>query len=106
MDQKYSAMNAENRKHRRQTTRIEAIIIDTEGLLVSKCVMVNVSAGGARLRQLESIEVPDKFALLLTSNGTVRRQCEVAWRSEKEIGVKFISAQSARDQTGQYKIDA
>ena len=97
MDRGQYAMTSGKRKHRRQSVRIKANIIDTAGLPVGKCVVANVSVGGAKLTQLESIEVPDKFVLVLAGDGTVRRQCDVVWRLEKEIGVKFISAPSARD---------
>ena len=90
MDRGQYAMTSGKRKHRRQAVRIKANIVDTAGLPVGTCVMANVSVGGAKLTQLESIEVPDKFVLVLAGDGTVRRQCDVVWRLEKEIGVKFI----------------
>ena len=92
-------MTLQKRKHKRQNVRIEAIIVDTAGALVGRCVIVNVSASGARLTQLASIEVPDKFDLVMTRSGKVRRHCEVAWRSEKGIGIRFIPSVKIRPIT-------
>jgi len=53
------------------------------------CRMVDVSAFGARL-ELENVEsVPDKFILVLSHDGRLRRQCSVVWRSENSIGIEF-----------------
>jgi PilZ domain-containing protein len=83
-------MKASKRKYPRQPFRAEATIVDMAGLRVGTCVMRNVSLGGAGLKPSEFIEVPDKFFLLLARNGTVRRHCEVVWRLESEIGIRFI----------------
>jgi hypothetical protein len=39
-------------------------------------------------------EVPDKFTLLLSRDGKVRRQCHVMRRSETGIGVQFVFSNS------------
>ncbi len=37
----------------------------------------------------DSKAVPDRFLLLLSSNGAARRFCRVVWRKPHQIGVKF-----------------
>jgi hypothetical protein len=46
------------------------------------------------LRFSASVSVPDVFVLLLTRNGKIRRQCEVAWRADKKVGVRFAKSQT------------
>lgn len=52
--------------------------------------MTDVSAGGARLELPKGIQLPDFFALVLSHDGRLRRQCSVAWRSPTSVGVEFI----------------
>jgi hypothetical protein len=82
-------MSDERRRASRQDMRWEALILDPKGSVVSRCVMVNVSASGAKLVLPKPSDVPDSFELVLSKNGGVRRRCEVTWRAEKSIGVQF-----------------
>jgi hypothetical protein len=78
--------------------RWEGLIVDSEGSIVNRCMMVNVSASGARLILPAATEVPDCFVLVLSKNGEVRRQCEVTWRREKSVGVRFVLPASTEEQ--------
>ena len=51
----------------------------------------NFSKGGARIRYVAHIQIPDKFDLLMTEDGKVGRLCRVVWRSDKEFGVEFVA---------------
>lgn len=55
------------------------------------CEVLDISDGGARLRPLLCTpkKLPEKFVLLLSTCGKVRRSCRVIWRSTAELGVKF-----------------
>jgi hypothetical protein len=68
----------------------KALIVGVDGSIVAECMTMNVSANGARLLLPPSVEVPDSFDLVLAKIGGVRRQCEVTWRSDKGVGVKFV----------------
>jgi len=35
--------------------------------------------------------IPDTFHIYMTLNFSSRRQCRVVWRSDKQIGVEFLS---------------
>ena len=83
-------MASKKKRDQRREVRIDAIIVNTAGALVGRCVMINVSASGARLTRLEPPDAPDKFDVVLTRDGTVRRHCEVAWRFEGDVGVRFV----------------
>ena len=51
-----------------------------------KCVVSNLSQMGARL-EVHS-PVPDTFQLVFDGDGS-RRSCNVVWRKETRVGVKF-----------------
>ncbi|WP_457107171.1 PilZ domain-containing protein [Methylobacterium sp. P5_C11] len=52
------------------------------------CTVRNVSEGGARLRVVSVIGVPDAFVLTY-GIASQRRPVRVTWRSETELGVAF-----------------
>lgn len=52
---------------------------------------VNISATGAKLIVQSPQDVPQKFDLVLSKNGGVRRHCKVMWTSGNEMGVQFIT---------------
>jgi len=58
--------------------------------------MQDVSRGGARLAHSIANELPDELLLSLSKDGTVRRRCRVAWRSENQLGVRFLAIEPAR----------
>ena len=82
-------MSAEKRKHPRKVVGQLGIIVKRDGSILGKCLMLDVSAGGAKLMPKTASAVPDKFVLVLSRDGRVRRRCTVAWRSETTMGVHF-----------------
>jgi len=52
-----------------------------------ECVIRNLSESGACL-EVPNPTVPDQFTLLIRPE-LINRPCEVAWRSETRIGVRF-----------------
>lgn len=85
-------MSAEQRNSVRRTVRQGARLATTEGAALGTCVMLDVSATGARLKLDTPDPLPKKFVLLLSHNGDLRRLCSVAWQSETTVGVQFISS--------------
>jgi hypothetical protein len=55
-----------------------------------RCQITDVSANGARLALPPGLEPEQNFTLLLTEAGNVRRYCELSWRGNAAIGVRFI----------------
>lgn len=53
------------------------------------CVVLDISTGGARLDVHHSAKIPQRFRLVIDLEGT-ERTCEVVWRRENSVGVKFI----------------
>jgi hypothetical protein len=58
--------------------------------------MKDVSSGGARLAHSITDELPDQLLLSLSKDGAVRRRCQVAWRRENQLGVRFLATEPAR----------
>ena len=55
-----------------------------------KCQMLDVSELGARLRVGDPKAAPEVFLLILDRG--LARWCQVAWRSDIEIGIRFVEA--------------
>jgi len=56
------------------------------------CLVIDISDAGVRLN-VEGLDVPDEFVLLLSTAGVVRESmCKVAWRYGDEVGAKFVAA--------------
>ena len=52
------------------------------------CIVRNISATGAALEVTTPLFIPDHFTLLIPGDHW-QRQCRIAWRKEKRIGVTF-----------------
>jgi PilZ domain len=84
--------NQEYRKHRRQPLRRGAVVVLQTARTPVRCVIWDMSDGGARLAIAHpTAELPSTFSLLLTRDARVRRNCEVVWTDTRFVGVKFIS---------------
>ena len=53
------------------------------------CVVRNMSETGAALDVESPVGIPDEFTLLIKPEFT-KRNCKVAWRSAKRLGVEFL----------------
>ena len=81
-------MRSDKRKAVRRPVQYTAWIARKDQPLEG-CVLSDVSDNGARLDVENPESIPDEFMLFLSSRGTPRRRCSVAWRTETQIGVKF-----------------
>jgi hypothetical protein len=86
----------ENRKSIRRAVRQPAMMLNLDGSKLALCIMLDVSASGAKLKTRTTTAVPEEFTLLLSSNGHVVRHCRVSWRSGTELGVQFVAGQMTR----------
>ena len=86
-------MGAEHRKFPRRKVEQSVLIRSVEGAIIGQCTMLDVSAGGARLKLEGDVMVPEQFLLFLSKiDARLKRHCVVAWRKEKQIGVRFVTA--------------
>jgi PilZ domain-containing protein len=78
------------RKNSRHFVRQGARLVLPDGSDVVMCLIIDISAAGARLQVKNPDALPDYFTLLLSHGGQLRRHCSIIWRSESAIGVEFV----------------
>jgi hypothetical protein len=84
-------MGRENRKSPRRDIHQFAVVHGGDDRQIQPCMVRNVSATGAQIGIETASEIPDEFVLILTSKGSVRRRCRIVWRSDKALGVRFVT---------------
>jgi hypothetical protein len=84
-------MSVERRKSVRRFIRGPAILIAADGLVLGTCVLLDLSAAGAKLQPKLPSAVPNEFILVTLRDGQLQRQCSVVWRSGKALGVHFAA---------------
>ncbi len=94
-------MNRDKRKLPRRHFRYPAQVDMGDGVAMRPCTLSDVSQGGARMTIDAPDALPNEFALLLSSDGGARRWCQVAWRTETEIGVQFLPGPTKRRMSAQ-----
>jgi hypothetical protein len=52
--------------------------------------MKDVSTGGACVVGLDPKATPETITLVFWERGQVKRRCQVIWRGETEIGVRYL----------------
>jgi hypothetical protein len=81
----------EKRKSRRHPMRRAAEVVFSEHMPPARCVIWDMSDGGARIAvALPLADLPSSFALVLYKDGSIRRNCEVVWMDARYVGVRFI----------------
>jgi hypothetical protein len=73
-------------------------LMGVDGTWRRSCVLVDVSATGARLEVDGSLEVlqAHEFFLLLSSTGLAFRRCELVRVDGSEVGVRFLAERKTR----------
>lgn len=80
-------MTDERRASPRRRTIKGGHIVVNDGFSTFNCTVRDMSEDGARLKVDGVIGIPDSFQLAM--NDGQKFACTVAWRTEREIGVKF-----------------
>jgi len=92
-------MQFERRKQLRRPIDISARLFTAVDAPVWDCVVMDLSAHGARLAVESSNDVPDNFTLLLSDEARKSHSCRVIWRAGHQLGVKFVALASADTET-------
>ena len=79
----------DRRKGKRHNVAHGARIVCDGGTGLQNCRMLDVSAFGAQLELENALTLPNKFMLLLSHDGSLRRQCVVVWRTRDAVGIEF-----------------
>ena len=91
-------MTVDRRTSPRQALGRDVLICSDGGKAIGACHLCDVSASGARLSMAPRVmaKLPEEFILVLAKQAKVHRWCRVVWRSEDELGVRFIKQASAK----------
>ena len=81
---------AHNRRNPRRNIGILAALTTNENKLIGFGAVKNVSADGAKIVLSDEFELPGQFIVTLSNKSGPRRICEVMWRNEKAVGVRFL----------------
>ncbi len=81
-------MRKKARQNPRRKFTAEGMIYQ-DGKPFVRCKLSDVSHNGAKLEFDKNIELPSKFVLSLTPDGSVRRDCTLIWRLSNSVGVQF-----------------
>ena len=76
------------REPRQRSLRLGRAVYNNRACVVS-CQIRDISTGGCRLRLPNTTCLPTHFELQITGLPEIKH-CEVRWRSQSEIGVRFI----------------
>jgi hypothetical protein len=85
------ARTPETRKSARRWMHRDAEILLNEHNQPIRCVIHDISDGGARISfKTPTEDLPNIFTLVLVRN-CIQRNCRVVWRKDRFFGVKFVS---------------
>ena len=74
-----------------RTTIWKAAEIEMQALLVFECLVIDISTGGAQLQLSCDMPPTDEFNFSFDGFRTTR-QCRVAWRNNRNVGVEFLAS--------------
>jgi hypothetical protein len=86
-----SPLRAEGKRRSPRSRQYRAAKIRSgAGAPARDCLVIDISDGGIRLN-VEGLDVPDEFVLLLAGDRTVQeRTYKVIWRLGDEVGAEFV----------------
>ncbi|MFI5015944.1 MAG: PilZ domain-containing protein [Hyphomicrobiales bacterium] len=82
-------MARERRKNFRVEWQSPATIRRLDGHMICRCVLSDLSGGGAKITGVTVSAVPDQFVLRVDRGLKGMRKCRVLWRSAEGLGVAF-----------------
>jgi len=91
----------ERRQYPRFETLTSAAILSTDGSPEMNCQVIDWSRGGARLRHDDPDVCPDHFTLMSQDGQCMA--CQVRWRRDGYLGVRFLKALDADDGRAAFK---
>jgi hypothetical protein len=82
-------MSRDNGKKPRKSIKLAAFVYTIDGWPISDCRTLDISESGAKIVLSTPDDLPLEFLLSLSSDGKVRRRCQLKWRDGNKIGVQF-----------------
>ena len=90
-------MGMEERRRFPRTEINEPAFISSGGS-VMRCTLLNLSAEGCAIEVDEPAFVPQRFRLVMASDSSIVRECQIAWIQQNRIGLTFVAAPQAATQ--------
>jgi len=78
------------RKHPRQIVHTVGFLYTSDGWPLGECTVRDISVGGAKFVHKITDELPGTLVLALSKDGNVRRSCQLVWRKDDQVGVRFV----------------
>jgi hypothetical protein len=82
---------AGKKREARKSVRQNGWITLDGGFAARPCVVIDLSAAGAKLTVEDTQSLGPKLRLAFSRDARTGRSCEVVWRRGKTMGVKFVS---------------
>ena len=83
-------MQIDIRAHPRQHSRLDGRLLTLDGRCNFRCIVVDVSEGGARVSGVGAL-LPGKVFLFISKTSDML-ECEIRWCKKNEIGLRFIDS--------------
>jgi hypothetical protein len=80
-----------NRAHPRFPARLDGRLLSLDGHCNFKCIIMDVSEGGARIKAADLQLIPGKAFLVVVQTGDIF-ECDIRWQRGDEIGLRFIDS--------------
>ena len=69
------------------------------------CVIADISDIGAKLTISKPEDLPDNFGLSFAIGAETHRRCHIVWRSEVQVGVRFIRDVPPAPRAAKHSLD-
>jgi len=89
-------MVPDKRFERRSPLDIRCWILVGSNLADVECRVVDISDSGAKVTVPDGLNLEGELKLFLTQDGAVWRTCDVVWRKDCEVGLRFTRRPSPR----------
>lgn len=84
------------RRAQRHRTLKGAHVLNANGTSTISCTVRNLSETGALLAMATTTGIPDTFRLMFDAD-RAKRNCRVAWRDARQMGVEFLGDDAVID---------
>lgn len=78
----------------RRKLKIPVVVRQENGERIVSTHTLDFSTGGAKIKLDLSVDLPERFLIILSEGGEVQRLCSLIWRSAGEVGVRFVQPES------------
>ena len=82
---------AERRASSRTSVSRE-IVVQVDQQPMHTAILENISLGGAKFRLMYPAELPERFEIIGVSEDQQPIACELVWRKQNAVGVRFVNA--------------